>query len=485
MTAIPQNPAIQGAVEWALLHGFSLKTAPGSASHCAFSLTPTTIDTARFEHLKETVPLAGKLLHKVSEDHAFLQKAMAPVAGGDAFFDHLVQLHKKIHWGDEPARRIPMLFMRTDFMDDAEHGPRLIEFNGIAAGMGPFGQRAHEMHGYLQNQFATDFHHWSPVSSSAEEPLKLVDNPAIEQLAKGVAESARAVRQSFNESGKPVFLMIVQHDEDNVYDQHLLEEGIQAQGVRTVRRTFRELYDQLSTGDDHRLLLKDIGSVDCIYLRAGYQYSDYIADDLIEPRCCDALVYTRVFMEKHHVAINATVSQQLATSKRVQMLLTGMSDEELSQFGLTKDEAIQIKSILGDMRPVSSTSTRWFKEQNPQDWVLKNQGEGGGHCVFGNDILPKLKSLTVAEYSAWSLMRRLHPAPRTQPALLVRKGQPMIVNDLISEIGMFTVHLDGRPVTDFNGYAGYLIRSKPASVSEGGVHSGLGAADSLAFTPDS
>ena len=110
MTAIPQTPAIQGAVEWALLHGFALKTAPGSATHCAFSLTPTTIQASRFEHLKQTVPLAGKLLHSVSENHKFLQEALAPVAGGDPFFDHLVQLHKKIHFQDEIARRIPMLF---------------------------------------------------------------------------------------------------------------------------------------------------------------------------------------------------------------------------------------------------------------------------------------------------------------------------------------------------------------------------------------
>ena len=481
MTAIPKNPAIQGAVEWALLHGFALKTAPGAATHCPFSLTPTTIETSRFKQLSETVPLAGKLIHSVSEDHQFLQEAMAPVAGGDPFFDHLVQLHKNIHFGEEPARRIPLLFMRTDFMDDAQHGPKVIEFNGIAAGMGPFGQKAHEMHGYLQNQFAEDFQQWSPREVSAEQPLELVDNPAIDQLAKGIAEAARSVRDSFHEHGKPVFLMVVQHDEDNVYDQHLLEEGIQAQGVRTVRRTFRELHDQLSTGENHRLLLKGIGCVDCIYLRAGYQYVDYMAQDLVEPKCCETLTQTRVFMERHHVAINATISQQLATSKRIQMLLTGMDSKGLARFGLTEEESNQIKTLLGEMLPVSSSSTRWFAEQNPEDWVLKNQGEGGGHCVFGQDILPRLKSLTVKEYSAWSLMRRLHPAPRSNPALLVRKGQPMVVNDLISEIGMFTVHFNGEPVTDLNGYGGYLIRSKPASVTEGGVHSGLGAADSLAF----
>ena len=109
--------------------------------------------------------------------------------------------------------------------------------------------------------------------------------------------------------------MVVQPDEDNVYDQHLLEEGIRQEGVRTVRRTFRELHDHLSTGDNNRLLLDGIGGVDAVYLRAGYQYSDFVAHDLEEARCCEALSQTRAFMEQHRVAINATISQQLATSK--------------------------------------------------------------------------------------------------------------------------------------------------------------------------
>ena len=476
--------AIQGAIEWALLHGFSLKTGPGSASHCAFSLAPTLIDQQRFTSLKQDAPLVARLIHRVSEDHDFIQQAMTPIAGADPFFKQLLDLHKTIH-GDrslrsngaetKTAHRIPLLFMRTDFMDDAELGPRVIEFNGIAAGMGPFGQRAHELHSYLQTQFTDTFQRWSPADN-----LKLLDNPAIERLSAGLEKAARQVRDSFDESGKPVFLMVVQPDEDNVYDQHLLEMALQARGVRTVRRTFRELHDQLSTGDDYRLIMEGIGGIDCIYLRAGYQHEDYCSTDLLENECCAALTTTRAFMELHRVAINATIGQQLATCKRIQMLLTAMSTHELTAFGLSHNEAERVQSLLGDMRPVNEQSLSWFAHEAPQNWVLKNQGEGGGHCVFDKDILPRLKTMKPEDYSAWALMRRLHPAPRPRPALLLRRGQEMVVNDLISELGLFTVHIDGEPATDEQGYAGYLIRSKPASVEEGGVHSGLGAADSLA-----
>ncbi len=467
--------AVQDAIEWSLLHGVGLKTSSATAMHCAFSFAPTLIQRERFELLKSIVPLMGKLIHGVSQDHDFLTASIAPLAdqGADDFFASLLALHNELD--HHQARRIPMLLMRTDFMDDAEHGPRLIEFNGIAAGMGPFGQRAHELHQYLQHQWPQTFTDWSEQDS-----LELVPNHCIDNLARGIAGAATSVRAQSGENGQPLFIMVVQPDEDNVYDQHMLEQAIQREGVKTVRRTFRQLYDQLASGDNHRLLLEGLGGVDAIYLRAGYQHCDYQAHDLEEARCCTELTRVRMMIERHRVAINATVSQQLATSKRVQMLLSAMSEEQLTTFGLTLDEAQRIKPFLGEMRPVDGQSAKWFAGQNPQHWVLKNQGEGGGHCVFDLHILPRLKSLQPEEYPAWSLMRRLHPRHRSHPALMVRQGEATVVDDLISEIGMFTLHLNGHSLTSDLGYAGYLIRSKPSSVTEGGVHSGQGALDSLA-----
>ena len=47
---------------------------------------------------------------------------------------------------------------------------------------------------------------------------------------------------------------------------------------------------------------------------------------------------TRVVIERHRVAVNATVAQQLATSKRVQMLLSRLGEEGFAAFGLTPQE---------------------------------------------------------------------------------------------------------------------------------------------------
>ncbi|CAK1929328.1 glutathione synthase [Vibrio crassostreae] len=477
MPSIPQQ-VIEDACEWAIMHGVAFRQSDNTARHCPFSLAPMSIERKVFEHLLRVTPLITKLINNVSEDHDFLQSSLSDMAKADPFFGRLMELHQQAHGSaDERLNRArqPLLLMRTDFMDDRRHGAKVIEFNGIAAGMAPFGQRATEFHSFMQNQWANVYNNWleDPSATPAE-------NQGLTQLAYGIANAARQVKADFNEQDKPVFLMVVQKNEDNVYDQHLLEVELQKQGIRTVRRTFEQLSCQLSSGDNQRLLLKDVGAVDVVYLRAGYQYSDYWAPELNESVCCHTLSQTRLFMEQHHVAMNATISQQLATSKTMQMLLTMMPAAEYARWGLTLQEAELVKSVLADMKPIGSEVIEWFNTQaDKQEWVLKNQGEGGGHCVFGDDISEQLSQLEPEEYDAWALMQRLYPHERDVPTIAVRDTQQTLVTDLVSEVGLFTAYYQGKPVTELDGYAGYLIRSKPASENEGGIHSGKGILDSL------
>ncbi|GEA51809.1 glutathione synthase [Vibrio inusitatus NBRC 102082] len=480
---------IEEAIEWTMMHGVAFRQADMTAKHCPFSIAPMNMDSDVFEHLLKVTPLITKLIHNVSEDHDFLQSALADVAKADPFFERIVFLHQQIH-GDSVARfkskRKPLLLMRTDFMEDGQHGAKVIEFNGIAAGMAPFGQRATELHAFLSQQWPQTYSDW--LEDKRSTPAV---NHGLDQLALGISNAAREVKSTFaleamgafdTEDKRPTFLMVVQSNEDNVYDQHLLELALQKQGIRTVRRTFEQLSTQLSTGEGHRLILEDVGAIDLVYLRAGYQYCDYYSPDREEAICCHALSQTRLFIEQHHVAVNATFSQQLATSKTMQMLLTTMPMEEYARWGLNLAEAQLVKSVLAEMKPINQETMDWFHTQaNKQQWVLKNQGEGGGHCVFGDDISERLKQLKPEELDAWAFMQRLYPHVREVPTIAVRDGVQVQVDDLVSEIGLFTAYFDGKPVTEMDGYAGYLIRSKPASEDEGGIHSGKGILDSLAL----
>ncbi|NLS11868.1 glutathione synthase [Vibrio sp. SM6] len=476
---------IEEACEWAIMHGVAFRQGDNSARHCPFSFAPMVMEKKAFAHLQFVTPLIAKLVDAVSEDADFLQQQLAPMAQADAFFGRLMGLHLQIHGSAaqrargeviQPLRQ-PLLLMRTDYMDDRQQGAKVIEFNGIAAGMAPFGQRASELHRFLQRQWPVEFTRWSAASQG-----ELVNNAGIDQLAKAIEQAARRIQADFAfqepQQGAPTFVMVVQANEDNVYDQHLLELALQARGVRTVRRTFAQLHHTLLSGENGRLLLDGIGAVDVVYLRAGYQCQDYWLDD--EKECCHTLGQTRRMIEQHRVALNATLGQQLATSKTMQMVLTMMPAQAYLQWGLTIEEANAVKTVLAEMKPLNPETIAWFFDHAQQkDWVLKNQGEGGGHCVFGSAIGEKLASLHENEYNAWLLMQRLYPHERDTPALAIRQAAATQVDDLVSEIGLFTAFYQGEPMTDYAGYAGYLIRSKPASENEGGIHSGQGILDSL------
>lgn len=469
MREIENNTYLESAVEWALAHGMAFKHNASEARQVPFTLIPSSISRKDFDTLKSTAKLLATLIINVSKDSHFLNETLAQVATADPFVESLLLMYNKLIKSEHPPRREPLLIMRSDFMQDAKGYSSLVEFNSIAAGMGPFGQRVHELHDYVQSQLSKDCQG------------KLIENKAIDQLAEGIAKASSKIKCEFNDQGPPVFLMIVQSNEDNVYDQHLLEYALNQKGIKTIRRTFRELYGNLHSGERGRLLLTDVGAIDTVYLRTGYQCQDCWTEDMEEQVACGALADTRIMIERHRVAMNATVSQQLATSTASQMRLSQMTPEELTNFGLSVDDAHQVKAALGDMIPVTAASAQWFTTQSEDDWVLKNQGEGGGHCLFGEQISAKLENLTAEEYPAWALMRRIHPKQRPAIAEVARHGERQLIENLISEIGLFTVHIGDQAGTGDDGYAGYLVRSKPADTVEGGVHTGQGVLDSLAY----
>ena len=160
---------IDEATEWAIMHGVAFRQADNTARHCPFSFAPMTMQREVFQHLRKVTPLITKLINNISEDHDFLQSALGDVAKADPFFGRLLSLHQQVH-GDIEHRltpiRKPLLLMRTDFMDDRQHGAKVIEFNGIAAGMAPFGQRATEFHSFLNSQWPADYQRWLEDSHS-------------------------------------------------------------------------------------------------------------------------------------------------------------------------------------------------------------------------------------------------------------------------------------------------------------------------------
>jgi len=478
MPDLISNAIIDDAVAQALQLSLCFLDGPGKTRHVPFSFTPCPVPAAVLAQLEVAAPLLGRLTQALADDDQLIQEVHAPLACADPFFAEMLSAHSALHRQPGDVLRVPLLLQRSDFMVDAYMGPRLVECNSIAAGMAPFGERIGSLHQYLQQRWPSEY---ARLHTSA--PGTLAPNPATANMARAIANAAASIAGDLGERGPLNFLMVVQDNEDNVFDQRLLENQLRSLGLQTHRRTFRQLHQQLSSGPEQSLQLEGCGTLHVVYLRAGYQFQDYIATDLDTRRCCDALLATRMFMEHHRVALNATIAQQLATSKRMQLRLAGDDGGLLQRLGFDHGERGVLQSMFAPMRSVAiDSATRLRDEGDLSKWVLKNQGEGGGHCLFDQDILHTLDTLSDSDFAAWTLMQRLHPAGREKDTLLVRDGRARTAQRLVSEIGLFTAHLGGTALDTGDqrpGHIGHLVRSKPPQVTEGGVHSGFGVLDSL------
>lgn len=477
MVDIISNAMIDDVVAEALQLDLCFLSGPGQTRQVPFALTPTPIAADTYKNLVDAAALLGRLTQALASNAALLEEIHAPLAESEPFFAELLSIHRELSTAAGSLPRMPLLLQRSDFMLDKTLGPSLVECNSIAAGMAPFGDRIQQLHVYIQQRWPEEFGLYTPAAGT-----EIVPNPATSRLADAITLAAKHIRLEAQDRAAPTFLMIVQENEDNIFDQRLLERALQNRGVKTCRRTMRQLHRQLSSGPNLRLILEGFGPIDVVYLRAGYQYQDYVASDLDAIKCCDALRAVRIFIERHRVAVNATVAQQLATSKRMQQFIAAKSASMLHEFGFSPSEAVALKDVFVEMSLIDAGSANRLQETGTSQWVMKNQGEGGGHCLFDEAIAERLASLDKKDYPMWTLMHRLRPAGREVTTLRVREGKAQRVDQLVSEIGIFTAHLGDEPLggsVQDPGFIGYLVRSKPADVTEGGVHSGFGMLDSL------
>ena len=115
--------------------------------------------------------------------------------------------------------------------------------------------------------------------------------------------------------------------------------------------------------------------------------------------------------------------------------------------------------------------------ENPDNYVIKPQREGGGNNIYGAEVKEALLKMTKKELNAYILMQRIFPVKR--PTAMLRAGE-VIVGSAISELGIYSTYLSNgtsdAPI--LNKFVGHLLRTKLDGVNEGGVASGFAVLDS-------
>lgn len=474
------------AVTYAASHGIVVSTKGGGSAlgavlaHAPMTALPSPVDTSCFEYARRLALPLNSMIYAIASDHDYLRATLAETAASDG--DFTGRLLRLLDIAPPPRSGVEMgiyrfdYFLHTDEADAARPGAavalRMVEMNCIAASFACLGTLTGRMHRYLATH---------PVAAACGiDPAALPENDATAGLAHGLASGHATFLRRFGPSrsteGVTAVVVVVQPGEHNVYDQELLRSALwEKHGVRTVRMSLGEInaHAEVLDEDGHAKLVvrqpqRPAFTVSVVYYRAGYSPADYPSEAQWDAR---AMVEMSVAVKCPSAAV------QLVGTKKIQQVLDNPG--EVERFVEDANDANLIRGCFARQYSLApgedGDKAAKLAMERPDDFVLKPQREGGGNNLYSAEMKSALQSMSVEERSAFVLMDRLRPIKVRNT--LVREGAWQEA-DIVSELGVYGVHVtcDGGHVD--NEIGGTLLRSKLASQDDGGVAAGVAVLDS-------
>lgn len=419
------------------------------------SLTPWQLTSAQFSEVQQLAQLLGQIQAQAAAKTPWLLTLLAGLRDSPTVPGHIWRtLHTlQAQCPDRRSEHVRgqrrnLLLNRHDFLLDQHQQWRWVESNPIAAGMGPLNSRYLRL---LQ-------HHWPH-----NQPPSFARNDAIRSQAALLAGAAisMAFSPKAAERRQPLMLIVVEADEDNIFDQQLLCDEVQRLGVQVQRVTIRQLLQ--GTFDQHNQLCWQAQQVDLLYWRTGYNP----AAELDE-----AFWQFRAKLEQAQVVQCPTLAGQLTGSKWFQhqfsALLLASPQTVAAQFGLSDTAIAMLQQAVQPSFAVRELTPAQAQQLIAQGYWYKTQQEGGGNVARGPAAAEQLAQADVADL----LMAPIDAAIRQEALQIVRHGQASRASGHITELGIFTLGEQAR-------YGGYLCRTKPAQHNEGGIHRGGAVLDTI------
>ncbi len=454
------------ASAWAGANGLQVLR-PTGIEVAPVSIRPMPLPRSAYEHVKGLMSGFNEMVHKVSLDADFINRELKPVAVTDDFQRHLLEIYNTCR-EEGVAQPITLGIFRSDYMlHDAGDGsplvPKQVEINTIAASFFGLSQRVTGLHRTLLGRL--------PLKGL--EVTDCPDNSPVSGIASSIATAIRLYSKSMQISNQHVAcLMVVQGDEQNVFDQRHLEFALwDNHQVPVIRATMAEIHTGARLDPASKVLHFQDTEIGCIYFRAGYQPEDYTGQNDWD---------ARLLMERSAAVKCPSAAYHCVGAKKIQAALArpGVVEKYVSA-----DVAARLRTVFAGMYTLGdgSVEAREAKEKAlaaPKDYVLKPQREGGGNNLYDAEMVQLLSTATDEELEAYILMDIIK-AP-VVPSLFMRKGEIFDVK-ATTELGIYgTIVAEGGVIHETQ-TVGHLLRSKMESSKETGVAAGFGVLDSPAL----
>ncbi|KAI1285183.1 Glutathione synthetase [Halotydeus destructor] len=428
---------------------------------------PVTIFPSPFprKYFEQAVSLqkdVNLLMHRMSYDHDFLKTSLERTVIGDEFTRNLFNLYETVE-KEGRTQPISLGLNRADYMLDVRQEElelKQVEVNTISTAFAFLGPKLSQLHRHIVSKYGKP------------GDLECLPENKCDVLF------AQALIDAWEVYGTPgsVILFVVEDTRTiSISDQRSLEFkiGELRPDVRVVRRTFAQLLECAKLRDNQRLFIDHNDEVAIVYYRYGYLPEHYSSPEFWN---------LRHLLERSRAIKCPSLGGQLTGAKKIQQVLC---DKTLLEKFLDTKAADRMYPTFAGIWSLDKTeqgNANYAKIlQDPENYVLKPQREGGGNNIYGEDVKPFLLNLdTLDAREAYIAMDHIRPPAWknlvSNPAHLLDSDSPF--QQLNSELGIFGVILGDANSIILNRESGHMMRSKRTCFNEANVVSGPGAIDS-------
>lgn len=418
------------------------------------SLVQAPLDQNLLERAWQANQVQNDLWMRLSLDTDYLLELCSKIES-DSFVANLTAILRKVK-ASKTAQRARLSISRNDFMLDKSGQLKQVEYNLIAAGMGPITES-----------------HAAGLQLQAAQWKEAQTGQNLQRTHSSRKFLVRAMKAAWKHYGNKdaVILMVAERHCNNI-DQYSAAVELAKCGIGYCRYYFDELADLLEVDSVTGVATVLGQEIALVYFRDGYvphQYNSKAWE-------------VREQLELSRAIKCPDVSLQLVNMKYFQYVFN--SKEPWIRLGFTEADYEANKPFFCDIKILqdfdnSKEALLAHVEQNggANSWVLKPQREGGANNFYGEDIFSKVASTDIEELQSYILMERIHPVTHTQ---IHTNWSKVNVGDAIDEYGFFHFKLAQNPAEAVaEGQGGFLIRSKFTGVDEGGVSSGFAVINSV------
>lgn len=421
----------------------------------------------------KTGPLFGKLVHAISTDVDYINWALKSVT--DSFTTRLLSILNLVH-KEGVKQPYAMGIHRSDYMIHQGENLRQIEINTISSAFGALTHCMSDLHTHLIRNWATrqsGQYDANAVDASLAN-VKTLENSSLETIVDLFNEAVEVycAGAKVARSPKIAVLMIVQPGERNSIDQRFLQYRMEERfSIPVLRHSMNYIDKHAEIDPESGILTLNGYQIAIAYYRAGYTPTDYPTE---------AEWSARLKIERSLAIKCPNIAYHLAGTKKIQQVLA--LPGQVEKFLFEENEIALVRSCFAGLYSLTESEdpnvahTIQMAIAKPHDYVMKPQREGGGNLLANEAMVHALQTMSAQERSDYILMDRV--SPTAYPTILSRDGH-FSIDPCIAELGVFCLVLANQQLEyKVNQAGGWLLRSKPDNVEDGGVAAGRAYLDS-------